>query len=173
MANLIQSIELKPQKEAKLQDYLFTEIKNQQKWRHNRSDAFNDQLKFYESYFGKNSFIDKSIMQRFLQDSENIHNENMNYNLSNRTKFIQLVNNNNNNDNNNSNDNNNININQILFSFDNDDKEFEAFNFTIENNKNENENENKNQNEYKIEYKENYDDNLVNNKTVKENNIGN
>jgi hypothetical protein len=161
MANLIQNIELKPQKETKLQDYLFTEIKNQQKWRNNRSDAFNDQLKFYESYFGKNSFIDKSIMQRFLQDSENIHNENMNYNLLNRTKFIELVNFDNN---------NKTNINQILFSYDNDDKEFEAFNFTIEKNKNKEDNENDNDNDYKDEYK---DIDIIKHNSNKDNNTGN
>lgn len=131
MANLIQSIELKPQKETKLQNHLFTEIKNQQKWRNNRSDAFNDQLKFYESYFGNSSYIEKSIMQRFLEESENINNENLNFNSTNKTKFLELAKFNSEFNT----DSNNDSVNQILFSFDNDDKEFEAFNFSIKNKK--------------------------------------
>lgn len=139
MANLLQNIELKEQKDEKLQDYLFQEIKNQQKWRNNRSDALNDQLKFYESYFGKNSFIDKSIMERFLKESQEVHNDNINYQINNKTKFLELsaLNCNNNS------------INQVLYSFDNDDKEFEAFNFSLrknENNINEN-NDNNDDNE--------------------------
>ncbi len=128
--SLIQTFELSPQKEEKLQEYLFTEIKNQAKWRNNRSDTINDQIKFYESYFGKNSFIDKSIMTKILKESEKFHTQNLNYNIMNKTKFLELVNN------------NNVHhediFNQILFSFDNDDKEMQIFEFSLNQNKDDN-----------------------------------
>lgn len=126
---LIKSIEISPQKKEKLQDYLFSEIKNQAKWRNNRSDTINDQTKFYESYFGKNSFIDKSILNKYLKESEKFHNQNLNYNISNKTKFLEITRK------------NKDFIHEkieildfILFSFDNDDKEVQIFEFNIEDN---------------------------------------
>jgi len=130
---LLRSIEISPQKEEKLQDYLFSEIKNQAKWRNNRSDTINDQTKFYESYFGKNSFIDKRILNNFLKESEKIHTQNLNYNINNKSKFLEVtcITSQFNNEDNDS-------LNQILFSFDNDDKELQIFEFSL-NEKNESE----------------------------------
>ena len=123
---LIQSIEISPQKEEKLQDYLFSEINNQAKWRNNRSDTINDQTNFYESYFGNHRFIDKSILNKFLKESEKFHNQNLNHNINNKTKFLEVIKTNGeyNNEDNDS-------LNQILFSFDNDDKEVQIFEFSI------------------------------------------
>lgn len=124
---LIHSIEISPQKEEKLQEYLFTEIKNQAKWRNNRSDTVNDQTKFYESYFGKNSFIDKSILNKFLKESEKFHTQNLNHNVINKTKFLEVTRVNSEFNTENYDDE----INQILFSFDNDDKELQIFEFSL------------------------------------------
>ena len=126
--SLFKHFELSPQKEEKLQNFLFTEIKNQANWRNNRSDTINDQTNFYESYFGKNSFIDKKIMSNFLKESEQIHLQNLNYNILNKTKFLELTK-----FNSSYSLNNGINK-QALFSFDNDDKELQIFEFFISEN---------------------------------------
>lgn len=125
--SLIKSIEISPQKEEKLQDYLFSEIKNQAKWRNNRSDTINDQTKFYESYFGNNSFIDKSTLNKFLKESEKFHTQNLNHNITNKTKFLEVTSINSHFDSEDQNDS----LNQILFSFDNDDKELQIFEFSL------------------------------------------
>lgn len=124
---LIYNVEVCPQKEEKLQDFLFTEIKNQAKWRNNRSDTINDQTGFYESYFGKSSFIDKSTMAKLLKESEKFHAQCLNHNNVNKTKFLEII------TNTSKYDFNNI-LDQTLFSFDNDDKELQIFDFSVNQN---------------------------------------
>jgi len=124
---LIYNIEICPQKEEKLQDFLFTELKNQAKWRNNRSDTINDQTSFYESYFGKNSFIDKSTMAKLLKESEKFHEQCLNHNNINKNKFLEIFTNSSKYD-------INDNLNPTLFSFDNDDKELQIFDLSVNQN---------------------------------------
>jgi hypothetical protein len=72
--SIINFFEIIEPNENYLQDRLYNILKTP--WRENKSDAVNDQLKFYETYFIKkdeNTQIDKDIIQEYLKESEKIH----------------------------------------------------------------------------------------------------
>lgn len=128
---LLKHVELVPQNEKKLNEYLYREIQNQVKWRNNRSDTVNDQTNFYESYFGKESFIDKNIMSKFLKESEKIHLQNLNHNNLEKTKFLEIMPCHSYYD---KNPKDYEHTKQALFSYDNDDKELNIIELSLETN---------------------------------------
>jgi hypothetical protein len=76
--------------EKSVQTYLYNSLKNQCTWRDNKSDAINDQIKFFESYLGKEALhIDKELITNKLVESETSSNQgNIN---KNKNKFLNLI----------------------------------------------------------------------------------
>jgi hypothetical protein len=115
--SLIKSFELLPAKNEKLKDYLYTELKNQNKWRENRSDAVQDQHNYYQTYIGNEHHVQKDLIPGILKEAEKVHLEYLNYHLTHRMKFLELA---------------NIGENYNLYLFDNDDKQLNIINFGID-----------------------------------------
>jgi hypothetical protein len=116
--SLVKSIEVLPAKNEKLKDYLYTELKNQTKWKENRSDAIEDQYKYYESYIGKEYHVQKDLIPNLLKESEKVHLDYLNYHLLNRMRFLEIK----------------PSASEgsfMLYLFDNDDKQLNLVNFNI------------------------------------------
>lgn len=71
---LIEHVELIPQDETKLNQYLLNELRNSNNWRENVSDSIEDQCSYYNSYFSKVNnaklHIDKEILTQHLKETE-------------------------------------------------------------------------------------------------------
>ena len=73
---LIEHVELIPQDENKLNQYLLNELRNNNNWRENASDSIEDQCTFYHSYYSKVNnaklHIDKKILSQYLKENESV-----------------------------------------------------------------------------------------------------
>jgi hypothetical protein len=111
------TFEILPAKRGKLKDHLYTELKNQTKWKENRSDAIQDQCNYYESYLGKEYYIQKDLIPELLKDAEKVHLNYLNYHLLNRMRFLEAK---------------ALEDGYMLYLFDNDDKQLNLVNFLLE-----------------------------------------
>jgi len=126
--SLINIFEILPSKKEKLNNYLYTELKNQCAWRDNKSDAIQDQYRYFESYFGKdfkNNYINKDLIFDYLKESEKAHHLQINSKILNKSKFLELdlV--------------TTTDQDFYLYYYDNDDKNFNVINFDLSNEKRE------------------------------------
>jgi hypothetical protein len=118
--------EVLPPKKDKLSSYLYTDLKNQCSWRDNRSDAIQDQYKYFDSYYGKklrNNYVNKDIICDLLNESEKAHNLQMNYQNVSKSKFIEMG--------------STVDDSFSLYSYDNDDKHFNIIKCDLSSDKNE------------------------------------
>ena len=91
--SLVNSFDILSPNKDRLNNYLYTELKNQCAWRDNKSDAIQDQYKFFDSYFGKNfknNYINKELIHDYLKESEKAHHLQLNTKIINKSKFLDL-----------------------------------------------------------------------------------